>query len=313
MAAGRDGNRGILQTRTTLARNAFELVFATGVRGWRRTWVSSVGAIGSIALLTLLTGICILVSLAVSQLSAAQEAHAAVLHVYIREGTGLADQSALERRLQDDPRVSRAKHVSKAEALSRASARPGFSELLVAAGTNPLPEGIDVQVRSVADVGEVATSIARDPAIDPAHPTSYDPDVYNRLQFVRWVLVATTGGLLCLLCVVAVAVTGSSVRGVLLIRRQEVEVMRLVGSPNWMLRGPFLVGGALTGMAGAAAGASLMAFAAISMLHSQNGALSSFLPGIGVSTVGLVAGALVAGGTAVGSLSALAGIRDLGR
>lgn len=308
-----DLGRQNLRSRATLVRNIYELVFASGARGWWRSWLSSIGAIGSIALLTLLTGLCILAVLAVSHLSAAEAAEASILHVYLREGGDVTEQVALETRLRSDPRVLSIKRVSKAEALSRASARPGFGDLVAAAGSNPLPEGIDVRVRSVGEVGDVARLITSSPAVDPAEPTSYDGEVYTRLQLVRWVLAAGAGGLLALLCVVAAAVTASCVRGILLARRQEVEVMRLVGSPNWMVRGPFLVDGALTGTTGAIVGASLMAAVALAILNSQHGALSSFLPGILPSTVAGVGGALILGGTALGSLSALAGIRDLKR
>lgn len=302
-----------LRSRATLARNVLELVFASGARGWWRSWLGSIGAIGSIALLTLVTGLCVLAGLAVSHVSAAEAAEASVLHVYLRDGADVSERVELETRLRADPRVLWVKDVSKAEALLRASARPGFQELVAAAGSNPLPDGIDVRVRAVGEVGAVARSISISPAVDPAQPTSYDSDVYARLQLVRWVLAAGAGGLLAMLCVVAAAVTASCVRGVLLARRQEVEVMRLVGSPNWMVRGPFLVDGALTGTAGAVLGALLMGALALAILNSQHGALSSFLPGILPSTVAAVGGVLVVGGAALGSLSALAGIRDLRR
>jgi cell division transport system permease protein len=42
-------------------------------------------------------------------------------------------------------------------------------------------------------------------------------------------------------------------------RRREIEVMKLVGASNWYVRGPFMLEGLLTGLAGSIAAVVLLA------------------------------------------------------
>ena len=41
-------------------------------------------------------------------------------------------------------------------------------------------------------------------------------------------------------------------------RRREIEVMKLVGATNWFVRGPFMLEGVLTGLAGSVAAVALL-------------------------------------------------------
>ena len=41
-------------------------------------------------------------------------------------------------------------------------------------------------------------------------------------------------------------------------RRREIEVMKLVGATNWFVRGPFMLEGVLTGLAGSVAAVLLL-------------------------------------------------------
>jgi cell division protein FtsX len=85
--------------------------------------------------------------------------------------------------------------------------------------------------------------------------------------------------------------------------------MQLVGAPRWMVRGPFLVEGALTGVvAGTLAG--LITFAlAFAGIKSASNAFVQFAPGVTID-VALVAGAIVlAVGLALGSGSSILCLR----
>ena len=89
--------------------------------------------------------------------------------------------------------------------------------------------------------------------------------------------------------------------------------MWLVGSPPWMIRAPFLVEGALIGGTGAAVGSIAIVGLAVAALHANTTAMSAFLPGVTDVALAAVMALLLAGGLGLGSLSALVGVRDLGR
>ena len=170
-----------------------------------------------------------------------------------------------------------------------------------------------MRVRTLAEIRAVATLVGADPAVDPQHPSSFDADSYSRLQFAFRTVAIAGAGLLLLLLVVAAAVTAGSIRSTILARREEVEVMWLVGSPRWMIGGPFLVEGALTGGIGASIGGCLAFLLGLAILRTEAGSFSVFLPGVTVAAMATLLGILVGSGLGLGSVSALMGVRDLRR
>ena len=255
----------------TALRNLFDLVLLAGCRNWFRSLSASLAALGSIALLALMAGVAGLTALALFNLSSAQASQASVLHVYLLDDAPQDAVNDLQGRLQQDHRVASVTYISKSDALQRAERKPGMTQLVNAADTNPFPASFDVRVRSLGEIRSVATLVAGDPAVDPQHPSSFDSDSYSRLQFAFRAVAIAGVGLLALLLVVAAAVTAGSIRSTLLARREEVEVMWLVGSPRWMIGGPFLVEGALTGGIGASIGGGLAFLLGLAALRAEAG------------------------------------------
>jgi cell division transport system permease protein len=297
----------------TALRNLSDLVLVAGCRNWFRSLSSSFAALGSIALLALMAGVAGLTALALNNLSVAQANQASVLHVYLLDDAPQDQVNDLQGRLGQDRRVASVTYVSKSDALLRAEKKPGMTQLVSAADTNPFPASFDVRVRSLGSIRDVAALVAQDPALDPQHPSSFDADSYSRLQFAFRTVAIAGAGLLILLLAVAAAVTAGSIRSTLLGRREEVEVMWLVGSPRWMIGGPFLVEGALTGGIGATIGGGLAFLLGVAALQAEAGSFSLFLPGVTLGAMGTLLGILIGSGLGLGSFSALMGVRDLRR
>ncbi|HYM51050.1 MAG TPA: FtsX-like permease family protein, partial [Candidatus Limnocylindrales bacterium] len=92
-------------------------------------------------------------------------------------------------------------------------------------------------------------------------------------------------------------------------RRDEVAIMQLVGAPRWMVRGPFVVEGAITGaIAGAVAGTLTfgLAFAGI---HAGSATFTQFVPGVDVTVAALAALIVFGTGLGLGSGSSLVSLR----
>ena len=65
------------------------------------------------------------------------------------------------------------------------------------------------------------------------------------LQVMFWLLALALG-------VAAVALIANTIHMAIYARREEIEIMRLVGASNWFIRVPFLLEGAIEGFIGAA-------------------------------------------------------------
>ena len=163
----------------------------------------------------------------------------------------------------------------------------------------------------MTDVAAVAAEVAGDPAIDPAYPTSYDPDTYARLRKIALIVGGVGAGLLLLFIAVAYAVAANSMRASAAARQPEVTVARLLGARGWMVRGPFVTEGLMTGaLAGALAGAAV---AGTWLLASSLGSetYSQILPGVGPDSVRYVVAAAMVAGLLLGALTAMLGFRRI--
>src|SRR4029077_6159233 len=131
-----------------------------------------------------------------------------------------------------------------------------------------------------------------DPIVDPVIPTSYDSGAYQRIQAVLLGMAVAGFAFLGILGFVAVSVTMNSIKAAIHSRRDEIAIMQLVGAPRWMVRGPFVVEGAITGsLAGAAAG--LVTFGlALAGIAEGSASFSQFAPGVTV-TAAAAAGLIV--------------------
>jgi cell division transport system permease protein len=178
---------------------------------------------------------------------------AAELSVYLSESATAENRRAIERELTASGLVSGHAYVTQADALRRFSAQ--FPDLAASARslpTNPLPASYDVRIRPErahdTQVNALAEKIRGLPGVGDVR---YDRRWLDRL--VRVVGVARTAGfVLAGLLVVASCITVMSVvRLTLFARRQEIEIMQLVGAPLSYIRGPFVMEGTLLGVAGA--------------------------------------------------------------
>jgi cell division transport system permease protein len=289
--------------------NLFRYMFGGAARNWIRNIGSTAPALGSMTLLLLLTGLIGLSGFALFNLERTEAVQASLLHVYLRDSVTGGEINTLWNLLARDPRVASVSYTTKSEALARAQHIPGLPQLANSTDSNPFPASLDVQVKNINNVGAIDSWVRYDLAVDPVYPTSYDQGAYQRIQGVLLALAAGGFAFLAVLGFVAITVTINSIRAAIHARRDEVAIMQLVGAPRWMVRGPFVVEGAITGgVAGGAAG--LVTFGlAMAALQAGSGSFSQFAPGITVA-VAVVAGAIVFGvGLGLGSGSSLVSVR----
>jgi cell division transport system permease protein len=294
--------------RVVLA-NTFRYLFFGAARNWFRNMGSIAPALGSMTLLLLMAGVAGLSGFAINNLEKIESGQASLLHVYIRDGAPSADVNSLWDRLAADPRVAGVNYVTTGQALERAQRMPGLPQLADASQSNPFPASLDVQVKSIDDVGAIAAFVRTDTAVDPVYPTSYDKGAYQRIQAVIFGIAVAGFAFLAVLGFVAVTVTINSVRAAIHSRRDEVTIMQLVGAPRWMVRGPFAVEGAITGaLAGTAAGLSTFGLT-IAGISAGADTFTRFAPGVTFSVAAIAAVIVLATGIGLGSGSSLVSVR----
>jgi cell division transport system permease protein len=297
------------RTLQTVVANVLRYLFVGAARNWARNIGSMAPALGSMTVLLLMSGMVGLIGFALHNLEQVEASQASLLHVYMRDDAVPADVITLMNRLEHDSRVASVTYVSKTDAFARAQRIPGLPQLAGASDSNPFPASLDVQVKNINDVAAINTLVKYNVVTDPVNPTSYDSGAYQRIQAVLFGAAVAGAAFLALLAFVAITVTINSVRAAIHSRRDEVTIMQLVGAPRWMVRGPFVVEGAITGgLAGVVAGLVTFGLTATGIAAGP-GSFSQFAPGVTVTVAALAAAIVFATGLGLGSGSSLVSLR----
>lgn len=284
-------------------RYAFDEALASLWRGRASGLLST----ATIALALFVLGGFLLVTANLERLGA-EWSSTAELSVYLKDEVSAEERRAIETAVASSDAVSAHEYVSKSEALARF--KQTFGDLAAAIdgpGDNPLPASIDVHLRSgpgaTAKVDDLAAKLRQLPG---AADVRYDRQWLNRL-LTAISLVGGVGLVLGLVLTVAAALTVANVvRLALYARRDELDIMQLVGAPQAYVRGPFVMEGVLQGGVGALAA---LAGLAIAFLALRSRYLVPLASAINLSTVQFLpvelCVLLVVGGMAVGCVGGL--------
>lgn len=285
--------------------------------GWaslRRGKGSSVFAVLAIALASSVLGAVGLVTFNADRVLA-RWWESAEFSVYLRDDATSEQRGMLETLLDQSDAVSGREYVSKEQALARF--RREFAELASMTselGGNPFPASLEVRLQDRTDADGTGESLLRRVATLPGvSDVRYDRAWLTRvgqgLDAMRRVGLA-----LALLLAAAAAVTVASVvRLGMHARKDEIEIMELVGASAAFIRGPFVAEGLLQGGIGALlalvavfTGYKIgMAIWGVDLTLALDGMAPRFLPV-------LLSAALVAGGMLVGGLGGLIASRRAG-
>ncbi|HSK10313.1 MAG TPA: ABC transporter permease [Vicinamibacterales bacterium] len=278
-------------------------------RGRRSTLLSTL----TIAAALFVLGVFLTVTANLDRLVARWSA-AAELSVYLQDDVSLADRAAVQRALRADGLVRDVQFVSRDEALDRF--RRDFPDLAPAvgsAGAHPFPASFEARLTEAggasASLDALAVRVRRMPGVTDVR---YDRLWLQRLQAITS-FVAWGGALLGAVLALAAALTVSNVvRLALFSRRDEIQIMELVGAPLSFIKGPFIVEGVIQGAVGAIVALATLAAAT----GLARGRLAAVAPGLldADAMVGLPGGAaalVLAGGMAVGCIGALLAARRL--
>ncbi|MGQ0732955.1 MAG: cell division protein FtsX [Acidobacteriota bacterium] len=279
----------------------------------RRSGRSAAMSVGTIAIAFVTLGGFLMAS---SNLRALVErwADAAEVSVYLLDTVGVDERSALVTDLERRAEVAAVEYVSREAALARFKA--DFPELAdIAEDTNhPFPASLEVRLTPTTRSADAAETIAKELLDQPGVA-----DVrYDRRWLTRLLAFATTlrivGVTIAAVLVLGAAFTVAAVvRLSLLARREELDIMQLVGAPLSYLRGPFVVEGSVVGGVGALV-ALLALWVTFTVTRSRLVEAASGFAAVGPPDfLGVLDGALLLlSGIVVGGLSGFVASRSAG-
>jgi cell division transport system permease protein len=167
---------------------------------------------------------------------------------------------ALEDRVREIPGVEDVEALSPDEALERFRASVGSgSELLDGLDINPLPASLEISLRddrrSAEGMEAVANAIERLAGVESLSAGRDWVEGYLRaVALVRGVGV----GLGIILALATLLIVSNTIRLGVFARRDELEILALVGASRSFVRAPFLLEGVFQGAAGGAIALGLL-------------------------------------------------------
>jgi cell division transport system permease protein len=233
------------------------------VRDLRRAGRVAVSAVMLITLSLAAAGAFWLLSTNLGHAVKAWRGHARII-VYLKREPPPSEVAALVQRVKAVPDVGSVRYVGKAEALAGLKRLLGKdADVADQLPSNPLPASMELTPAGAATTPQgVRTLIERLTALPEVEEVEGGVEWIERLAHWQRLLAAIGLGVGAVLALAAILTVTTATTLVLHARRQETEIMRLVGAPELAIRLPLLLQGLIQGLFGA-----LLALLALRLAH----------------------------------------------
>lgn len=174
------------------------------------------------------------------------------LTIFFSEAVQPEDIENLKSSLEATGKTMSVKYVSKEEAFQIYTRDNSDDPLLLDLVTaDILPASLEVQTLQPEYIPELVPLVQNAESVTDV---VYQQDIIDTL--VSWTNALRIGGiaLISVLIVVSIFVILTIIGIKITIRREEIEIMRLIGASNWFIRTPFLLEGMMYGFFGALLG-----------------------------------------------------------
>ncbi len=224
--------------------------------------------------------------------------------VFLDEGLTEDDAAGLKRLIEQRADVESVELVTAAEALEEFREQSGFGTALDQLTTNPLPHTLVVRPAAI-NTPESMTLLREELSNLPeTAAVQVDTEWVQRFHAILDVIDQGIGIGAILLAMAIVVVIGNTIRLDVQNRRDEIEVIKLIGASNGFVRRPFLWSGTWFGLLGGALAVGLVEWG-LFLLGEPVGRLAGLYQGeVDLLRLSLAEAAVVVG---VGTLLGLIG------
>jgi cell division protein FtsX len=176
------------------------------------------------------------------------------LVAYLSDDAKISQILELRARIEKDPAVFRVDYVSKDDALKRlrdlSASRPDMGPI-EEIGANPLPASLEIKLASAQESRRLASELRAEIGSGIVTDVVDNPQVVESLLTVTRVLSIGGLAILGMMLFVALFVIVNTIRIAVHARRDEIEIMQLVGATDRLISAPFVIEGMLVGVFGA--------------------------------------------------------------
>jgi cell division transport system permease protein len=180
--------------------------------------------------------------------------------VYLRNDVTQDQVDAFTKSLMDSPNVAGVTYLSEAQALAIYREQNKTNKQLLSAldiAGNALPSSLQIKAKDpkkLDDISAVVEQPDNKALLDPSAPPSYTGSRKTTIdKIVSFSNFFKSTGLVAssIFVIISTLIIFNTIRMAIFTRRDEIEIMKLVGATKWFIRGPFIVEAALYGVIGA--------------------------------------------------------------
>lgn len=162
------------------------------------------------------------------------------ISVYVKSDTNTENLAKEIRQLEH---VERVKIIPKEKSWSDLK-----REFDVPNIENPLPDTLHVKVDKPENINTVFTKIK---TYNGVEDLNYAQDIAKKMQFFNNVIHTITLVVVILVAILTITIINNTIQLVIQSRKEEIEIMRLMGVSNWYIKIPLIMQGAIYGFLGA--------------------------------------------------------------
>lgn len=224
---------------------SFLRVIKTGfVNFWRNLWLSAAATMVMTITLVIFSTLFLLFVLTNYSLKTIQ--NTVDISVYFKIGLAEEQINNIKNEVASDPRVKEVTYVSATAAFDDFKQKHQSDPLITASlnelTENPLPATLHIKTYNLQDYPAIAKNLQSDKYKDFIDKVNFDDNrlVIERLSRILQFIITFGLGLVGIFALIAILVIYNTITLTIYNRKEEVEIMRLVGATNWYIRGPFL-------------------------------------------------------------------------
>jgi cell division transport system permease protein len=198
---------------------------------------------------------------------------------YLLPGTDNADLADLKLAIQSLDNVDKLRFIPKQEALNQLKAQMKYqSSLFENLTENPLPDSFEIRMTASTESWQKIESLAAQiESLSQIEEVEYGQRWLGRFANLITLFRLAGYAMGALFFMAAIFIVANTIRLVIYSRREEVEIMRLVGATDNFIKLPFYIVGLIQGALGAIIGQGLLF---ISFILISSNVEQGFFPGL---------------------------------
>jgi len=211
---------------------------------FRRSALMSMATILSITTILIIVGMFLLISINSSLFLKNIESQLEII-VYLEDDISNAELDTLENNFNSLDGTKEVKYVSKEDAYQRLSKDLGEQkDILSAIEVNPIPASFYIQIEDPKTIEQIANRIAEFKKVEEVE---YGRETAERLLSFTYIFRRTGILVLAILIFASILIISNIIKITVYARRNEIEIMSLVGATSWFIKSPFIIEGFLQG------------------------------------------------------------------